>query len=331
MIKLSFETKVLQLKETFSISYGNYDFRRALLVCLSSDNQTGYGECVEINYYGINLEEFQKDLSQIQSKLEALVIVHPTEFYKELVALELHPFLRSALDCAYWDLYGKLNGKSFCQLNDVTCTNLPDSTLTISIADIVTQVDKITTSNWNNFKVKCKAFNLEDLKTLLSTGKNIGLDANTSFSDEDCVLLQDHDYAKELLFVEQPRPVGEFKILDKDKSVNWMADEDFQNIEMLSILQPHYRTINIKLMKCGGLTPALEIVREARRLGFKILIGCMTESSVGISAGIALASFCDYADLDGANLISNDYATGSYVENGTLHLSSKPGLGIELK
>ena len=331
MIKLIFETKVLKLKETFSISYGNYDFRKALLVGLSSDNHTGYGECVEINYYGINLEEFQKVLNNIQPKLEALGILHPTDFYKELVALELHPFLRSALDCAYWDLYGKLNEKSFCELNAVPCKKLPDSTLTISIADIKTQVEKISNSSWNNFKVKCKAFNLEDLKTLLSTGKNIGLDANTSFSEEDCVMLQDHDFAKELLFVEQPRPVGEFKILDKDKSVNWMADEDFQNIEMLSSLKPHYRTINIKLMKCGGLTPALEIVREARRLGFKILIGCMTESSVGISAGIALASLCDFADLDGANLISNDYATGSYVENGTLHLSSKPGLGIELK
>lgn len=83
-------------------------------------------------------------------------------------------------------------------------------------------------------------------------------------------------------------------------------------------------------MKCGGLTPALDMMEKARALNYKIMIGCMTESTVGISAGCALAGLADYADLDGANLISNDYASGSFVENGNIILSSKPGLGIKM-
>ena len=84
-------------------------------------------------------------------------------------------------------------------------------------------------------------------------------------------------------------------------------------------------------MKCGGLTPALDMIKKARELNYKIMIGCMTESTVGISPGCLLTGVADFVDLDGANLISNDYATGNVVENGKIILSGKPGLGIDLK
>ena len=84
-------------------------------------------------------------------------------------------------------------------------------------------------------------------------------------------------------------------------------------------------------MKCGGLTPALQIIKKAKELGFKIMIGCMTESTVGISAGSVLVPLVDYVDLDGANLIANDIAFGSTIEKGKVLLSDKVGLGISLK
>ena len=99
----------------------------------------------------------------------------------------------------------------------------------------------------------------------------------------------------------------------------------------LEILKPHYSSINIKLVKCGGLTPALQLIKKAKELGFKTMIGCMTESTIGISAGATLASLVDYADLDGANLIANDMAYGSHVVNGEIIVSNKPGLGISLR
>ena len=329
-MKLSWQPKKLLLKETFSISYGNYDFRNALLISLSYKDKTGFGECVAINYYGINLNEFILKLKEIQIKIESKEIVHPKEFYQFLTTLNLHSFLCSALDCAYWDLYGKLENKSFSQLNNLNSSNLPESSYTISIAFVDEQIQKIQNSDWQKFKVKCNGLDQNYTFKLLETGKQIALDSNTSFSDDDCNFLQNNELTKNFLYIEQPRPVGEFQVLNKNLNAVWMADEDCQNSSYLEKLQPHYSAINIKLMKCGGITPALELIRDAKKFGYKIMIGCMTESSVGISAGIAVASLCDFADLDGANLISNDFARGSFVEKGKLVLSENPGLGISL-
>ncbi len=329
-MKLSWQPKKLWLKETFSISYGNYDFRNALLISLSYKDKTGFGECVAINYYGINLDEFILKLKEIQTKIEAKEIVHPKEFYHFLTSLNLHSFLCSALDCAYWDLYGKLENKSFSQLNYLSSSNLPESSYTISIAFVDEQIQKIQNSDWQKFKVKCNGLDQNYTFKLLETGKQIALDSNTSFSDDDCNFLQNNELTRNFLYIEQPRPVGEFQVLNKNLNAVWMADEDCQNSSYLEKLQPHYSAINIKLMKCGGITPAMELIREAKKFGYKIMIGCMTESSVGISAGIAVASLCDFADLDGANLISNDFARGSFVEKGKLVLSENPGLGISL-
>ncbi|MGI9650432.1 enolase C-terminal domain-like protein [Chryseobacterium sp. RLHN22] len=330
-MELRFELKQLQLKETFSIAYGNYDKREALLIELSHQNCKGYGECVAIDYYQINLQSFVLKLKEIQTQIEAQKINHPKDFFKFLLNLDLHPFLLSALDCAYWDLFGKLENKSFIELNNIPTDHLVESSITISVGEIDHQIEKINKSDWNKFKVKFKGLNKFDVEKLLQLNKNIALDSNASFNDEDCIWLQNNVEVQKFSYLEQPRPIDNYKILKKESFANWMADEDCQNIDSLEKLIPYYKSINIKLMKCGGLTPALEMIKKARELNYKIMIGCMTESTVGISAGCVLTGLVDYVDLDGANLISNDYASGNFVENGKIILSPKPGLGIEMK
>lgn len=330
-MKINFITKQLQLKETFSIAYGNYNSRDALLIELSYQNSKGYGECVSIDYYQINLQNFIFKLKEIQSKIEAHKMKHPKEFYLFLLDLDLHPFLLSALDCAYWDLFGKLENKSFIELNELPYQNLIESSITISIGDINSQITKIQTSKWSRFKVKCKGLNKTDVEKLLQLNKNMALDSNASFTDKDCLWLQENEDIQKFSYLEQPRPIDHYQILKKESFANWMADEDCQNLDSLNELKPYYKSVNIKLMKCGGLTPALEMITKARELNYKIMIGCMTESTVGISAACLLTGLVDYTDLDGANLISNDYATGNFVENGKIILSEKAGLGIELK
>ena len=329
-MQLHFHKTELHLKETFSIAYGNYDKRDALVVKLSHLGKDGYGECVSINYYGINLEDFVLKLKEIQPRIENQKIIHPKEFFAFLEQFQLHHFLLSALDCAYWDLFGKLENKSFSDINQLENKTLTESSITISIAEIDEQIRKIENSSWNKFKVKCNGFNLKNTEKLLNLNRNIALDANASFTKEDCLFIQETPGFQKLMYIEQPLEIGNFGILKNGNSVNWMADEDCQDITFLEKLKPHYSSINIKLMKCGGLTPALEMITEAKKLGYKIMLGCMTESSIGISAGCALAGLLDFADLDGANLISNDYATGSFVDNGKIILSEKPGLGIAL-
>ena len=329
-MQLHFHKTELHLKETFSIAYGNYDKRDALVVKLSHLGKDGYGECVSINYYGINLEDFVLKLKEIQPRIENQKIIHPKEFFAFLEQFQLHHFLLSALDCAYWDLFGKLENKSFSGINQLENKTLAESSITISIAEIDEQIRKIENSSWNKFKIKCNGFNLKNTEKLLNLNRNIALDANASFTKEDCLFIQETPGFQKLMYIEQPLEIGNFGILKNGNSVNWMADEDCQDITFLEKLKPHYSSINIKLMKCGGLTPALEMITEAKKLGYKIMLGCMTESSIGISAGCALAGLLDFADLDGANLISNDYATGSFVDNGKIILSEKPGLGIAL-
>ncbi|MCD1115647.1 enolase C-terminal domain-like protein [Chryseobacterium turcicum] len=330
-MKIDFTLKKLHLKETFSIAYGNYNHRDALLIELSHHKCKGYGECVAIDYYQINLQDFIFKLKAIKHQIEAQKIIHPKDFFKYLSDLNLHSFLLSALDCAYWDLFGKLENKGFLELNNLPSENLVESSITISIGDIKEQINKIEKSDWTQFKVKCKGLHKNDIEKLLQLNKNIALDSNASFTDEDCIWLQENVDIQKFSYLEQPRPIDCYKILNKEGFANWMADEDCQNIDSLEELIPYYKSINIKLMKCGGLTPALEMIKKAKALNYKIMIGCMTESTVGISAGCLLTGLVDFTDLDGANLISNDYATGNFVENGKIVLSEKPGLGIDLK
>ncbi|MHA6726487.1 enolase C-terminal domain-like protein [Chryseobacterium sp. A301] len=329
-MELRWKVRKLILKEPFHIAYGQFDYRNALLVELSEQDVVGFGECVEITYYGIVLSDFEKELSRIRRLVKQVSMVTPQEFYLLLKKWAQNSFLRSALDCAYWDLYGKLEGKSFGELNSIVGP-LPISSLTLSGGSSWEQVQKIKSSEWSFFKVKFVEWNPLQLVALLEAGKKIAIDANTSFGPEDCKRLEASLNVEKLVYVEQPLKVGDYKVLSRNSKVNWMGDEDFQSMDQLADLQPHYPSLNLKLMKCGGLTPALEVVKKAKEYGFRVMIGCMTESSVGISAGIALAPLCDYADLDGAELIANDDAVGSKVYQGELQLERSPGLGIQMK
>ncbi|MBA4154241.1 MAG: chloromuconate cycloisomerase [Flavobacterium sp.] len=321
-----------QLKEPFKIAYGVYHFRKALIVSIDFNGKTGFGECTEIDYYHIHLTDFVKDLELIQPLFSSFVIEHPFDFFKKLHTFSLHPFLQSALDCAFWDLYGKLENKPFAELNQIKITHFPQSSITISMDEEAIQLKKIIESDWEFCKVKVNSWSTSLRDKLLSTGKKISIDSNGSFSLEQCEFLQNDPLSAKFLYFEQPMPKGaeNYKNLFQNSYPNWMADEDLQSIDDLELLQPHYKTINIKVMKCGGLTPSLAIIQKAKALNFKIMIGCMTESTVGISAGIALASFADYLDLDGANLIANDTFEGSEIVNGEVVLSQKPGLGIQI-
>lgn len=329
---LAWQIVRFQLKETFVIAYGNYTYREALIVSLEKNGSKGYGECTAIDYYNINLVDFEVILAKIKSKIEIQKIVYPTDFYAFLLQFDLPSFLRSAIDCAYWDLFGKLEKKSFLELNNIDYTKLPDSSITISFDTVENQIHKIEKSAWTKFKVKCNHFDAKAIARLLELDKDLALDSNGSFTKENCLWLENNEAISKFSYLEQPmKPdVANYEILDATKFANWMADEDCQDVSVLKDLKQHYSSINIKLVKCGGLTPALEMISVAKELNYKIMIGCMTESTVGISAGAVLAPFCDYADLDGANLIANDLAKGSEIINGKICLSEKSGLGIQL-
>jgi L-alanine-DL-glutamate epimerase-like enolase superfamily enzyme len=331
-MKLKWKIVQHQLKEPFKIAYGVYDFRKALLVSIEKEGKTGYGECTEIDYYHIHLDDFVNDLERIKPLFQRLQIEHPFDFINKIQDFSLHPFLQSAIDCAFWDLYGKLENKTFAELNQIKITHFAQSSITISMDDEDVQLQKIIQSDWEYCKVKVNSWTTSLRDKLLATEKKISIDSNGSFSSEQCELISKDQLSEKFLYFEQPMAKGieNYKHLSQNSYANWMADEDLQSIEDLELLQPHYKTLNIKVMKCGGLTPSLALIQKAKDLNFKIMIGCMTESTVGISAGIALASFADYLDLDGANLIANDMFNGSKIVKGEVVLSHEAGLGITI-
>ncbi|MBT8253057.1 MAG: dipeptide epimerase, partial [Bacteroidia bacterium] len=110
-----------------------------------------------------------------------------------------------------------------------------------------------------------------------------------------------------------------------------IADESCQRYEDVRRCAEAFHGINIKLMKCGGITPALQMIKTARELGLKVMAGCMTESTVGISNLTQLAPLLDYIDADGPLLLKEDIATGVSFQKGRIIYSSNPGSGAVLK
>ncbi|MFN7776136.1 enolase C-terminal domain-like protein [Flavobacterium sp.] len=323
----------LQLKEIFSISYGQYAYRDALIVQLTHAGETGYGECTALAYYGIDLKHFEQLLLQHQKAISNFGLHSPSEFYALLTQWQWPNFLKSALDCAYWDLIGKLEKRSFLDWNAIPTHRIPHSSWTISVDTAPVQIAKMKASHWPTFKVKCHGFQREQLAQLLATDFSFALDTNASWTPEDCMQWIQMSGRHRVRYVEQPMATGiaNYQLLSNADGVLWMADEEAQNETDLVLLANHYPAVNVKVMKCGGLTPALAMIKAAKAMDFKVMIGCMTESTIGISAGAVLAPLCDYADLDGSNLIAEDIATGTSINTGVIELSTDPGLGIRWK
>jgi L-alanine-DL-glutamate epimerase-like enolase superfamily enzyme len=108
-----------------------------------------------------------------------------------------------------------------------------------------------------------------------------------------------------------------------------VADEAVKNAADIPMLSTAYDGINIKLMKSGGMQEAMRMIQMAKALKMKIMLGCMIESSIAISAAAHLAPYVDWADLDGNLLIKNDPFTGVKVDKGKFVFNDKPGLGVE--
>ena len=135
-------------------------------------------------------------------------------------------------------------------------------------------------------------------------------------------------------FIEQPLPADDWKgmeVVAHHCALPVMADESCQQESDVDRCALHFNGINIKLTKCGGLTPARRMIQKARILGLKVMVGCMTESSVGISAIAQLLPQLDYVDMDGAMLLKEDIASGVQItEGGKVRFPKIGGTGVTL-
>jgi len=187
---------------------------------------------------------------------------------------------------------------------------------------------------WPVYKIKLGTMHdVEIIQTLREqTDAVFRIDANCGWATGEATALSAEMARHGVEFIEQPLLPDAREAqaqLYRDSALPLIADENCVGEADVPRCVDHFHGINIKLCKCGGLTPARRMIAAARDHGLKVMVGCMAESSVGISAGAQLTPLIDYADLDGALLLAEDAADGIQIENGQVRLLNEPGLGIQ--
>jgi L-alanine-DL-glutamate epimerase-like enolase superfamily enzyme len=326
----------LELAHTFSISRESHDFQDSLVVSLSHKGKTGYGEATSNAYYHITSASMAKEIGAHKVAVESHLFLNPTVFYSFIKKLGLSNFSLCALDLAAWDLYGKILQKPLYQIWKTKLDHYPTTNYTIGIDSIDKMLAKMEEKPWPIYKIKLGT--KEDVAIVKAlrekTSAVFRVDANCAWGVQETI---DNGVALKKLgveFIEQPMAAAEWEGMKRvyEKSVlPLMADESCLVPEDVSKCVGHFHGINIKLTKCGGLSPALKMIQDAKSLGLKTMVGCMTESSVGISAIAQLLPQLDFVDMDGALLLKNDIAKGVVINSqAAVIFPSLGGSGIEL-
>lgn len=331
----------LELKEPFGTAHGLRTHTDGMLVALGRGDNIGYGEVYLPPYYRENRESFESFFSLVdESRLLSFGDLETALHY-------LHGLTNSdsgaktALDIALHDLFGKETGQPVSEFyrEELELYCFPKERIvtsyTIGLDEKSIMLDKARRAK--EFEIlKIKLGGEDDVGIVSAirdqTDQRLFVDANQAWRDEEQAL----SVASELIslgveLIEQPFCVSEFqktRALRDASPVPVIADEDVQNAGDIKRLADSFDGINIKLMKAGGIRNAVAMLKEARRLGISVLIGCMTESSIGISAAAGIAAFADWCDLDGNLLIKNDACEAVKTIDGVLEPSDVPGIGI---
>ncbi|HFA48145.1 MAG TPA: dipeptide epimerase [Bacteroidetes bacterium] len=337
-MKIHLHPITLYLKEAFTISRDSYSERRALIVELSAAGKTGYGEASEHSYYGIDRDKMLAQAQAIAPIIESYSFDNPTNFWRFLKPhVGNNSFLQCAIDNAAHDLYGRICKQPCHQQWGLSANGLIKTSYTLSFAPLGQMIEKIKTTNFDIYKIKLGT--PDDMAILQAlrqhTGAVFRIDANCAWTAEETIRYSHTMKGLGVEFIEQPLKAddwdGMIEVYQKS-ALPVIADEACVSEEMVPKCAKHFHGINIKLMKCGGLTPALRMVGQAKELGLKVMVGCMVESSVGCSAIAQLLPLLDYVDMDGALLLADDPARGVKVlDDGSVLLPDGDGLGIEMK
>ena len=331
MIQLRQHAIELQLRHTFRLARGDSDSRRVLVVEIEHDGLVGRGEAAPIARYGQDAASAARATEKMVARID-----DPRAFDSAAAraAVAGEPAAEAAIDMALRDLAGKRLGVPLYELMGIDPSSMPVTSFTIGMdtPDIVEQ--KVREAE--GFAVlKVKMGSQDDhrvLETVRSvTDRPVRVDANEGWALEDALARLDWLQEMGVEFVEQPLPadqLAEMRELKKQSPLPLIADESVGRAEDIPRLADAFDGINIKLMKCGGLGEALRMIHVARAHDMKIMLGCMVESSLAITAAAHIAPLVDFADLDGNLLITNDPFIGAEVREGKLVLPSEPGLGV---
>src|SRR5438034_2038389 len=320
MLTIEAREEVWPLREPFRISRGSRTEAQVVVVTVGDDEHVGRGEGVPIKRYGQSAESVLAQIESIQAE-------------KNLDRQRLQQLLpagaaRNALDCALWDLEAKTSGKRVWELANVPIVPEVETSFTISLdtpekmaaaAAVAAELPIL------KLKLQGDDLDLARIKGVRESAPaaRLLLDANESWSPEHYrkIVPELHQLGVEL--IEQPFPANADEVLENlDHPIPVCADESCHTTADLRRLTNRYDMINVKLDKTGGLTEALRLCERARDSGFKLLIGCMVCTSLGIAPARLLASVAKWVDLDGPLLLAHDRDHPVPYANGRIGIPS---------
>jgi L-Ala-D/L-Glu epimerase / N-acetyl-D-glutamate racemase len=336
-VKLFYNKTKLPFEYPFTISGGRTKTHQpSLIVALQLGNLIGYGEAPAITYYNITVEQMVADIESKKSLIEKFAFTTPDRYWHYLYHLiPNNPFLVCALDMAAWDLFGKMRNQPLYKLWNTEWKNIPLCDYTLGIDSMDRMIEKMQQHPAPIYKIKLgRANDIETIEVLRKhTDAVFRVDANAGWTLSEA--LEKIPFLKKLgvELIEQPLAKdnwNDMKILFQQSSLPLIADESCVSENDVAKCAECFHGINIKLVKCSGITPALRMIEKAKQLNLKVMMGSMNECTVGSAAIAQFLPQLNYVDMDGPLLLREDIATGLNYDNGVVSVSDQPGLGIEI-
>lgn len=324
-MKLTLHETNIPIRHPWTTTHGTRTSQRNLIVELSDGRYSGYGEGPAIPHYGVTFETMSEALEAVRFKIELANFCDPSVFWERMLPFfGDQMFALCALDEAVHDLWGKRQGRPVYDLWGLEMHDIPMTNYTIGIDTIEKMVEKMLEfADWPIYKIKLGTE--DDIAIVRELRKHTDavfrVDVNGGW-DADQTIANSHALAElGVEFIEQPLPVEDWegmKRVYEASALPLIADESCVLEADIDRCHGYFHGVNIKLTKCGGQTPAIRMLARARLLGLKTMVGCMTESSVGISAISQLLPMLDYVDMDGALLLAADVAEGVTIDKGRI-------------
>lgn len=337
---LSFEILKLRTKHPFGISYGSSSDSLSVLVRLKYGEYEGFGESAPASYHSESISTVLAVLEDFKKK----DILGDDPFAIEAVmkrmdkAIAGNASAKAGIEMAMQDICGKILGKPLQQIFGLSDLPAPITDFTIGIDNLEMLERKTKEAVADGFKVlKVKQGTNYDREIIKCVRKHAGdipirVDANGAWTPKQAVEMSKFLAEHNVQFIEQPvpkfAPLEEWRYVHEHSQLPIFADESCGRANDAARLAGVVDGIVVKLAKTGGISEAIKLIHTARAHNLKVMIGCMIESSIGISAAAHIAPLVDYLDLDGAMLIAEDPFDGAVYKDGYMVISDRPGLGV---
>lgn len=336
-MNITYKPFELELKYPFTIARFSRTSTPLMLVEIHFQGLTGFGEASMVPYMGENVQTATDFLKAVNLSW----LQHPFNFEEVTAYLDQispgNPNIKAAIDIALHDLRGKIENIPCYQMFGSEPHKMPLTAITIGIDSPEMIIRKVKeAADCKIIKVKLGRDNDKELiNTIRSvTDKPLFVDANQGWTDRKRGLDMAYWLGEQgTILIEQPMIKDDHDAnawITEHSPVFIIADESVQRFADMEKIKGAYHGINMKLMKSGGMAEGFRMIKKAREWDMKILIGCMSETSCGTLAGAALAPLCDWADLDGPFLTSNNPFQNPGFEAGKWLLNEDPGLGLKI-